>query len=220
MDDQGKVTTRPPTLADVSQFHEAIERTKARLLIVDVLMAYLPSRVNSHRDQDIRAALHRIAETAETTGCTVLLLRHLNKSQAKSPIYRGGGSIGIVGAARAGYIVGPDPDDDTGETRVLACIKNNLAAEPPSLTYRLEATPDSDAARVVWGEASQHSAADLLRTANTGEDRTERNKATEWLRKYLTAQGRAKSADTKKAAPAAGFTDRTIGRHGLCSSDG
>lgn len=211
VDDEGKVTSRPPTLADVIHIQEVIQRVRARLLIVDVLMAYMPARVDSHRDQDVRGVLHRIAEVAETTGCTVLLLRHLNKSGAGSPMYRGGGSIGIIGAARAGYVVGPDPDDDTGETRVLACVKSNLAAEPPSLTYRLESAPGSDVARVVWGEASEHSAADLLRTSDPGEDRTERDDAQAFILGYLTEHGGSSLArDVQAAGRKLGYSKTTM----------
>ena len=83
---------------------EAISTTGARLLVIDVIMAYLPDGTDSHKDQDIRRVLSRLAALADRTGCTVLLLRHLNKSSARDPLYRGGGSIGIVGAARAGLI--------------------------------------------------------------------------------------------------------------------
>ena len=36
-------TLRPPTLADVQALKEAITRTGARLLVIDVVMAYLPA---------------------------------------------------------------------------------------------------------------------------------------------------------------------------------
>jgi hypothetical protein len=215
--EDGEITTRPPTLADVVAIREVIQRTGALLLVVDVLMAYLPGKVDSHRDQDVRAVLHRVAEVAETTGCTVLLLRHLNKSGAGSPMYRGGGSIGIVGAARAGYIVAPDPDDDTGQVRVLACVKANLAAEPSSLTYRLESAPGSHVARVVWGEASQHSAADLLRTGDPPEDRTERDDAVAFIFDYLTDHGGSVLArDVLVAGRQHGYSKMTMHRAADC----
>jgi len=97
---------RPPTLADVEELHQLVTETGARLLIVDVLMAYLPSGADSHKDQDIRRVLSRLSALADATGCTVLLLRHLNKAKGGDPMYRGGGSIGIVGAVRAGMLVG------------------------------------------------------------------------------------------------------------------
>jgi len=74
--DTGEPYLRPPTLGDVEALQELVERVGARLLIVDVLMAYLPSGTDSHKDQDIRRVLARLAALADTTGCTVLLLRH------------------------------------------------------------------------------------------------------------------------------------------------
>ena len=83
----------------------------ARLVIIDVLMAYLPGKVDSHKDQDIRSVLARLADLGEKTGCC--LLRHLNKSGVGNPSYWGGGSVEIVGAARAGFVAATDPDDET-----------------------------------------------------------------------------------------------------------
>ncbi len=81
-------TLRPPTLTDVDELHRLVTETGARLLVVDVLMAYLPSGTDSHKDQDIRRVLSRLSSLADTTGCTVLLLRHLNKAKGGDPMYR------------------------------------------------------------------------------------------------------------------------------------
>jgi putative DNA primase/helicase len=87
-------------------------------------MAYIPTGVDSHRDQDVRQILARLSALSESTGCTVLLLRHLNNGKGDA-LYRNGGSIGIVGAARVGLLLAKDPDDE--DLRVLAPLKNNLA---------------------------------------------------------------------------------------------
>lgn len=209
--EDGDIRTRPPTLADVEVFEDVISSTSARLMVVDVLMAYLPTKADSHRDQDVRAVLHQIADLADRTGCTVLLLRHLNKAGGGSPMYRGGGSIGIVGAARAAYLVAPDPEDAT--VRVFACVKNNLAPEPPSLAYRLEPAPGSHVARVVWVGESQCAAVELLRVAENDDDRSERDEAVEWLLAYLKEnKGSAPAADVVKAARSDGIAERTLKR--------
>ncbi|MCD2195697.1 AAA family ATPase [Actinomycetospora endophytica] len=197
--DHGTVT-RPVTLADTGIIRSAIEDTGARLLVVDVLMAYLPAGRDANSDQDVRSVLHGVAEIADDTGATVLLLRHLNKGgSGSSPMYRGGGSIGIVGAARAGYVVGADPDDDTG--RVLACVKLNIGgSEPDSLKYRLDGDTGTDAARVVWGEASPHRAADLLNRSDDEYD--ERREVEMWLSGVIA--DRAGTVAAKDAFGAAG----------------
>ncbi len=130
------------------------------MLVIDVLMAYLPTGADSHKDQDIRRVLSRLAALADRTGCTILLLRHLNKANGRDPLYRGGGSIGIVGAARAGLLVAPDPDEP--ERRVLASVKSNLGPTPESLAYRLVGAGDYDVARVRWEGQTAHTARGLL----------------------------------------------------------
>ncbi len=210
--EDGTQRTRPPTLADVDYLRGIVKHTKARLVIVDVLMAYLPGQVDSHRDQDVRAVLHRLGSLADETMCTVLLLRHLNKTSGGNAVYRGGGSIGIVGAARAGYLVAPDPDDETGQTIVLACVKNNLAAMPPSLNYRLETASGSHVARVVWCGESTHQADQLL-TTDSDAERSERDEAVEWLIGYLAERdGQAQAGDVIKAAGRDGITKTTLTR--------
>ncbi|MGV0694260.1 AAA family ATPase [Mycobacterium paraintracellulare] len=209
VDEHGNRVLSPLTLADVAGLEAAITQTGARLLVVDVLMAYLPSGVDSHKDQDVRRVLSRLAGVADKTGCTVLLVRHLNKGAGRDPLYRGGGSIGIVGAARAGLLVAADPDDP--ERRVLAAVKSNLGPPPRSLSYRLVAA-DNGVARVEWEGESDHSASELL-SDMSDDDRKDRKGAEIWLRQYLEIEGpQAKSREAKKAAQAAGISERTLQR--------
>ncbi|MDP6582331.1 MAG: AAA family ATPase, partial [Vicinamibacterales bacterium] len=114
----------PSVPGDLGAIEVAIQRVDARLVIIDPLMAYLGGEVNSHRDQDVRRALAPIAQLAERTGVAVLIIRHLNKDQGGKAIYRGGGSIGISGAARSVLLVAEDPDDL--DRRILVPVKANL----------------------------------------------------------------------------------------------
>ena len=158
------------TLADTDEIERHITETGARLLVVDVLMAYMPG--DAYKDQDVRKVLTRLSKVAERAGCTVLLLRHLNKRKGNEPIYRGGGSIGIVGAARAGFVVTRDPDLPE-EVRILASVKNNLASSPKSLAYRLVGVVNEgvEAVRVEWLGEDDRSAAELFNEpdSNLGE---------------------------------------------------
>lgn len=205
----GEVTLRPPTLADVHALELAVADTGAALIVVDVIMAFLPSGADSHRDQDVRAVLGRLAGLADRTGCSVLLLRHLNKASGRDPLYRGGGSIGIVGAARSGLLVAADPDDP--ERRVLASVKSNLGPPPESLAYRLVGT-DLGVARVRWDGSVGHSAADLLRPRGDDDEAESRTEAEKWLEDYLLAAGAATSKDTKRDAAKDGIAERTLHR--------
>jgi len=211
----GYVVTRPPTLGDIAEITSLIETTHAVLLVVDVLMAYLPGKADAHRDQDVRAVLHRLNTVAEATGCTMLLLRHLNKSTGGPAMYRGGGSIGIIGAARGGLLVAQDPDDETGDIRVLASNKNNLAKKSTSLRYRLTSVPGADVARIEWLGTSSHIAETLLASPERGEDRPEASAVDQFITSYLSHPNRggtAPSKDVEAAARAAGFSTSAIRR--------
>lgn len=206
----GERYLRPPTLADVEDLHELVVETGARLVIIDVLMAYMPTGVDSHKDQDIRRVLSRLAAMAEATGCTVLLLRHLNKATGKDPMYRGGGSIGIVGAVRSGLLIAADPNDP--ELRVMVSIKSNLGPAPDALTYRLVSAGEHGAAKVQWEGTSEHDARTLLAEPDRRKESPERDTAEAWLGTYLAEHSRAESADVKAAATVERFSKRTLQR--------
>lgn len=135
----------PPTLADVSVVEALITEKKIALVIIDPLMAHLPSGTDAYRDSDMRALLSPWAGMAQRTGAAILIVRHLRK-MGGSALYRGSSSIGIIGAARSALLVGRDPDDP--ETCVLAHSKGNLAPPAASLRYRVV---DSDGVgRIEW----------------------------------------------------------------------
>jgi RecA-family ATPase len=207
VDADGYRTLRPPTLADVAALEAAVVQTGARLLVIDVVMAYLPSGTDSHKDQDIRRVLSRLASMADRTGCTVLLLRHLNKAKGGDPLYRGGGSIGIVGAARVGLLVAPDPDYP--ERRVLASVKSNLGPAPNSLTYRLVGDGEHGVAHVQWEGQTDHTARSLL--AERTDDDDDRREVDTWLTAYLEDEGgTANARDVIRDGKLAGFSEDVL----------
>ena len=205
---------RPVSIpGDLAALDEIIGSHDVKLVIVDVLMAYLAGEVNAHRDQDIRRVLLVLSGVAERRGCCIIVLRHLNKSGGANPVYRGGGSIGISGAARAVFMCGRDPEDETGEQRVFANVKMNIAAEPVSLAYMVAHDETSGVGRIEWLGSSEHRAVDLLGEPGSKEDHSERDEAADWIVSYLSSEGsEAPAKDVKKAARAAGFSERTLDR--------
>lgn len=201
---------RLPTLADIAQLRHLVTATAARLVVIDVLMAYLPTNTDSYRDQDIRQVLARLSRLADDTGCTILLLRHLTKAKGGDPMYRGGGSIGIVGAARVGLLVAKDPDDAT--CRVLAPVKNNLSAAVGALAYRVVEDELRDVSHINWLGASDHNAEELLADASM-DVVTAVDEARDWLSDYLTEQGRVRSRDAKADGKKhGGFSEDSVKR--------
>jgi len=196
---------RPPSLPeDLPVIRGEIERVGARLLIVDPLMAYLSGAVDAHRDQDVRRALASIARLAEEMDVATAAIRHLVKTGHANPLYRGGGSIGIVGAARSGMLVAQHPEHE--EVRVLAPTKSNLGPPPESLEYVVEAV--GDVPRIRWVGASEQTARTLLSTDRQGRTR---DTASDWLQELL-GPGAVPAAEVRDAAEGAGFSWRTVRR--------
>ncbi len=83
------------------QPHEALVKTRARLVVLDPLLAFLDGSVSSANDQSVRRVLGPLAGLAAEHDCAVLLIRHLTKWAGKQAIYRGGGAIGLLGACRS-----------------------------------------------------------------------------------------------------------------------
>jgi AAA domain/Bifunctional DNA primase/polymerase, N-terminal/Primase C terminal 1 (PriCT-1) len=206
---RGEDGNRSPELPlDLPYLETAIASVNAVLVIVDPLMAFLGSRVDSYRDQDVRRALMPLKELAERTGAAVLVVRHLNKKAGGSPIYRGGGSIGIIGAARAGLLVGKDPSDPG--RRVLAVSKNNLAPEASSLGFQL-VEAENGASAVEWLGGVDHTAEAILAESIGEEARSALAEAVEFLRDEL-AEGPVESKQIQRDAQANGITLRTLDR--------
>jgi len=186
----------------------------ARLLVVDPLMAYLDAAVTAYRDQTVRAALAPLTLLADRAGVAVVVVRHLTKTGAASSLYRGGGSIGIIAAARSGLLVALDPHDPTGQRRVLATTKGNLAQPAPALVYTLEASPTLPAPRVVWHGPADRTPSELLaprRAHSARPDRDALRQAEAFLRAFL-ADGPQPVPAVLAAACAAGVAPITLRR--------
>lgn len=200
---------QPEIPADLGTIERAALSVDARLIIIDPLMAFLSGATNSFRDQDVRRALAPLATLAERIRAAVLIVRHLNKAQDGNPLYRGGGSIGIIGAARSGLLVALDPDDETGEARVLAVTKTNLGPSPASLRYSIK--PEAESIRVHWCGESKHRAAALLAVPDDSQSRGAVDEASEFLKSFLE-DGPVAATEVRRKAKAAGLSERTIDR--------
>lgn len=203
--------SRPPTLADIGPLRRMIKHFSAKLVIVDVFMSYIPGKADSHKDQDVRAFLFKVKELASETGCAFLMLRHLNKSSGANAKYRGGGSIGITGQARAVWTVGEDPERPG--VRVLSAAKVNNAPRPASIAYELDFDEDSETGRIRWAGLSELSADDLVTEHTTKTAAPRRGEAETALMGLLTdAGGSMPSADLTDAMEAAGHNSSTTHR--------
>lgn len=208
VDDEGLVSlpSIPGNLEGLSHMVEAVD---AALIIIDPLVAFLGADVKANSDQDVRRALSPLAALTDRTRAAVLALRHLNKATGMSSLYRGGGSIGIVGAARFALLAARDPEDETGKRRLLAFQKCNIGEEPPTLAYHLEGVPGTDVAYISWDGESTVRANALTEGPKSEGDRAGAEEAKAWLLDALE-YGPVGSKHLQRQARDDGINWRTI----------
>jgi len=127
---------QPLSLAD-NRIEQAIIKTKAKLLILDPLQAYLGTDVDMHRANEIRPVFKALSGVAERTDCAIIIVGHMNKMTSNTKgMYRGLGSIDIAAAVRSILLVGRDREHDN--TRVMAHLKSSLAPEGTAIAFELD----------------------------------------------------------------------------------
>jgi hypothetical protein len=167
---------------DLHRLERAIKETSAALVVIDPIMAFLDETICTGNDQSVRQALSPLANLGERTGAVILLVRHLNKTGGAKAVYRGGGSIGIIGACRSAWLIGRHPSDD--RQRVLAQIKNNLAKPQPSLGYEL-VSDEHGRPQVAWLGTVDIAADELVGAAALAAELPELERAAALLKDAL-----------------------------------
>ena len=115
---------------------EAIRDTQAQLMILDPLQAYLGEKVDMNRANEVRTVMKGLTQVANQTGCAIVLVGHLNKSQTANSAQRGLGSMDFRAAARSVLLVGRLKNDRN--IRVMVHDKSSLAPEGNSRAFSLE----------------------------------------------------------------------------------
>jgi hypothetical protein len=157
-DEAGEVDFALPR--DLEALEVEIIKRAIVLVVVDVFDEYIDEKVDTYRNSAIRHALRPIRECAARTGAAFMVLRHLRKQSGDKALYRGNGSIGIIGASRGGWVIGYHPDDEA--IRVLASVKINIAQTPPALAFLLMPHPEYACAYVHWQGPLEEMSADAL----------------------------------------------------------
>lgn len=113
---------------------EAIEKTNARVLVLDPIQAYIGAQVDMHRANEVRPILKHLGLIAEKYNCAIILVGHMNKGNGKA-MYRVIGSIDFAACARSILTVGRVKDNV--DTRVIIQTKNSLAVVGSSMAFSL-----------------------------------------------------------------------------------
>lgn len=208
---------RTPTLpVDLPYIEAAIKDVNAKILVLDPFVAVLGSETNSYRDQDIRRVLALLAALAEKTGVAVICVRHLDKGGGQNPKYRGGGSIGSIGAARAAFLFGEKPGEEG--RYVFAPVQGNLwRGKPPALEFtasekEIEIEGEKVSQPVIlWRGLSNETAASILAQPKNDEESNGLADAKDFLLEVLK-EGPKISEEISREARRAKVAQRTLDR--------
>ena len=166
------------SLRDTAVIDDALQRTQARLLIVDPLHGFFGDQVDIRLSGETHPLLDRLALLAEKRRCCILLIRHIGKRGGAGVAARGLGSIQLSGAVRTEFLAGSSPDAPSH--RALVPIKSNLGPLAPALGYTIG--PDG---AFSWTGNSTLTPEELLTSRPTGAGQPQRKFAGEWLRQAL-----------------------------------
>jgi RecA-family ATPase len=182
----------------LDQVVDELQRVPTALMVIDPISAFVPG-VDTHNDSEVRLLMARLTEAAKNTNCAILCIKHLNKARGEyNSLYRVGGSLGFVAAARSVLLATPHPHD--AKMHALSVAKSNLCAKPDSLAYSI--TDDG----LVWGDTFVYAADDLLIHAS-------RPKAVDEAKKFLAGYLANKSAPASEVQQEA--KDLEIGLNAL-----
>jgi hypothetical protein len=197
--------------ADIDLLEREVRKIgDVKLIIIDPVSAYM-GKIDGHGNVETRSVLEPIAEMADRLRIAVIAVTHLNKGGAgnQGVMERFVGSIAFIAAARAGFAVIPD-DENEGRVLVLS-VKNNLAPKPRGLAFRCLQTIVGDgivASMIDWeNDYVARSADEALSASEQGTEAggaTAKEQAIDFLQAVL-ANGPKPVRDIEAEAVAAGL---------------
>lgn len=117
------------------RLEQAIIETKARLIILDPIQAYIGATVDMHRANEIRPVLKHLGIIAEKHNCAIILIGHMNKASGSKSTYRGLGSIDIQATARSVLLVARLREKPN--IRIMAHDKSSLAPTGDAIGFEM-----------------------------------------------------------------------------------
>lgn len=190
---------RELTMRD-KRLEQAIEKTGAKLLVLDPIQAYLGGNVDMYRANEVRPIIKQIGLMAERTGCAVIMIGHINKAQGQKSSYRGLGSIDFRAVARSVLVVGRSKENPA--IRIAAHDKSSLVPEGRSIVFEL-----SDEQGFIWRGYCDATVDDVLSGSCGAQTKTAQMESV--LREMLSS-GPVASDEIISRAKEMGVSERTV----------
>lgn len=188
---------------DDDELKNAVIKANAKILVLDPIQAFIGENIDMNRANAVRPRMNKLKELAESTGCAVILVGHLNKNSGGKANYRGLGSIDFSAATRSVLVIGRVADDPS--LRVMAQQKNNLGPIGKSLAFTL------NDGKVEWIGEYECDADELMSGVLQDKAYNKQTDAEDLLKKLLS-DGEQLSKDILDAAQEEGISRRTLFR--------
>jgi putative DNA primase/helicase len=169
--DEGMRTRRLLLKKDMHMLYKLIEENpEIGLVVFDPITGFYGS-ADGNSSKDIRPIMEELAELSRRTSVTVMAIMHENRRKDVSAMERILGSGAVSQVFRCAFRFSHDPKNKGGY--IMACSKTNYKVKG-GLRYAIEdcgVTLDSgdevkDIGKVVWGEAHEESADDIIQQAS------------------------------------------------------
>ncbi|MGX2042250.1 AAA family ATPase [Methylocaldum sp. MU1018] len=148
-----------------------------KLLIVDPVVSAIAG--DSHKNAEVRRGLQPLVDLAGAMRCALLGITHFSKGTGgRDPVERLTGSLAFGALARVVLVAAKHQEEgEDGRTVRLFCrAKSNIGPDDGGFEYdlhqaELKTHPGIFASSVLWGDAVEGAARELLATADaTGDD--------------------------------------------------
>jgi putative DNA primase/helicase len=189
----------PLTLDDMGfiKLEGYIAEVEPKLIIIDPLFAYTPTRTDINSANQSRAVSARLADIAGKYDCAIMLVRHIGKAKGYGDARAAGlGSIDWRAAVRSVLLVGKDPTDE--RERAIVQTKNNLAPLGVSLGFTIEG--DANGAHFLWKGKSDLTASQILASIPDENERSGKLEAIDFLREALSDGAQEVTAINEQAS--------------------
>jgi AAA domain/Bifunctional DNA primase/polymerase, N-terminal len=214
LDGAGALARRITIPDEYELLEEIVVENQLALVVLDPINSFLSSRIDAHRDAEIRRVLDPLAHLAARRGFAALAVVHLNRRSDTDVLNRITGSGGYGGSARSVLTFGRHPESDT--QRVVAA-EGNWQKEAQSDVFELrevivfpDAEPNEQAQpALVHVGGSELQSGDLI--DELLDDRGALDEAKDYLRGEL-AFGPVAVAELRRGAEANALAWRTVER--------
>lgn len=137
---------------------EAIRATKAKLIILDPLSAYIGESTSINSANEVRSQFRPLIDIAKEQGCAIVIVHHMNKAMGQKAVNRAVGSVDIVGAARSVLMVART-DKERPNERILVQVKSNLSPTGSAIVFSISENG------IEWIEETSKTADEVLGNA-------------------------------------------------------